>query len=206
MAKKDSDVLEKHESLKEFKYSQKELSKESLFSLQWTMLLKEIDNIQQNITAYDVHSFRIKGWAVTLWTAAVAWGVIKKTPEFVFLSLLIIFVFWFLDAVYKTHKRRFRLRMEQIIDFFNNRKEYEGKGLVDAIENQSFGDFPFFDPVCVISKNKSPTFKAYYKRKKKLWRCFWYWNISFVYIGLTIATIIVCLIIIFRIPIVGQTG
>lgn len=54
-----------------------------LFSYYLTLLQKEIDEIQNKIASYDDSSFKIKGFAVTIWSGIVVWGVSQKSPEII---------------------------------------------------------------------------------------------------------------------------
>jgi len=48
------------------------MDNDKLFEFQKDLIIKEIDYIHSLITDYDDLSFKIKGWAVTIWSAVVA--------------------------------------------------------------------------------------------------------------------------------------
>ena len=126
-----------------------------IFDYQQQLLLKETETIQANIRAYDDLSFKIKGWAVTLWSVIVVWGVKEQKPEVVVISFFIILAFWLLDMDFKRYQGRLMVRMDAIEDFVNGEKEYQKKGLKEAFEQRSFGDFPVHDPISRLHKRQS---------------------------------------------------
>lgn len=80
------------------------------------VLFKEIDLLQACITRMANNSFEIKKWTVGL--IAVLSGLIKTNStlkEYVCLFLLIIIVFWGLDAYFLHIERRYRKKYNDVI-------------------------------------------------------------------------------------------
>ena len=70
--------------------------------------IKHLEAIQSVINRLAQNSFTIKGWSVVLVSALFALAAYKANIQFVVISLLPIFVFWFLDGYYLWQERRFR--------------------------------------------------------------------------------------------------
>lgn len=80
------------------------------------VLFKEIDLLQACITRMANNSFEIKKWTVGL--IAVLSGLIKANSslkEYVCLFLLIVVVFWGLDAYFLHIERRYRKKYNEVI-------------------------------------------------------------------------------------------
>ncbi|MBE6103189.1 MAG: hypothetical protein E7200_14125 [Selenomonas ruminantium] len=80
------------------------------------VLFKEIDLLQACITRMANNSFEIKKWTVGL--IAVLSGLIKvnsSLKEYVCLFLLIVIVFWGLDAYFLHIERRYRKKYNDVI-------------------------------------------------------------------------------------------
>lgn len=70
--------------------------------------LKHMEMIQGIITRMNSNSFQIKNWAITLVSALMALYGSTNNPKFVFVALLPILIFWFLDAYYLQQERKYR--------------------------------------------------------------------------------------------------
>ena len=86
--------------------------------------------------------------------------------------------------------------MGAIEDFLNGRGEYKERGLEQAFEQRSFGDFPIHDPIGRLSKRQSKDFHEKYRMKTDFWKCFRLWNVSLIYSGLSVATLILIFILV----------
>ena len=170
------------------------MSEETLFDFQRDILEKEIETIHKQISAYDDISFKIKGWAVTLWSAIIVLGTDKSKLIIVAISLAAVLAFWFLDTYFKVYQRRSMTRMGIIEDFLNSKGQYENNGLTEAFANNTFGDFPIHDPIARLSRKSNEEFARRYAIKTSFWHCFWLKNISLIYIALFIATLIVIIV------------
>ena len=172
-----------------------------LFQYQLELLQKEIDEIQVKISDYDNTSFKIKGWAVTIWSGIVVWGISQKSPVVSLISIIAISGFWILDTYFKIYQNRSMYRMGRIEAFLNNRPPYKNKGLKEAFEQGLINvkEFPIHDPIGnKTSKeiiNNKTIVDEYYKTKTNFWRCFKLHNVSTLYVALTISALILSIYI-----------
>ncbi|WP_323842786.1 hypothetical protein [Moraxella sp. Pampa] len=81
-----------------------------------TKMHKEIDLLQSCINRMANNSFLIKGWSITIVSLILTLG--KGSQNFVYVVILPILAFWYLDAFYLSSERAYRKRYEWII---NNR-------------------------------------------------------------------------------------
>ena len=86
--------------------------------------LKHLEFIQKTIERMATNTFLLKGWSLTLTTALIAVSVKEQNIKFLFISILPIFVFWFLDSYYLKQEKMFRrlydevrIKEEKNIDF-----------------------------------------------------------------------------------------
>ena len=73
-----------------------------------TEKIKHLEFIQNIITRMNTNSFQIKGWTITLVSAALALFAATKNYHFVGVGVVPAVVFWFLDAYYLQQERKFR--------------------------------------------------------------------------------------------------
>ena len=69
---------------------------------------QHLEFIQNTITRMNTNSFQLKNLAVTITTALLAVYASSKNDTFVFIGLLPIIMFWFLDSFYLQQERKFR--------------------------------------------------------------------------------------------------
>jgi hypothetical protein len=74
---------------------------ESLTNRQYEVLLKEYEILHTRIAGYDARLFQIKGWSITIFSAAVGVAVVEKQPLLLIVPLFSCIIFWGLDALYK---------------------------------------------------------------------------------------------------------
>ncbi|MGB3180528.1 MAG: hypothetical protein WBB45_04020 [Cyclobacteriaceae bacterium] len=87
-------------------------------------LHKELDLIQAVISRMAHNSFLIKGWAMTLISALIAFGkdlILGKDSGITYMVMMIgiIFPFWWLDAYYLKQERAFRKLYDNAITYPN---------------------------------------------------------------------------------------
>jgi hypothetical protein len=167
----------------------------SLFTFQYELLMAEVKFIQARIAAYDGIAFRIKGWAVTLWSAVVGFGVKEKTPLLVLASLPVLLVFWLLDAIFKGYQRRTTSRMGAIERFFDSRPPFEANGLREAFERQDFGNFPLHDPVASRTSRMNKEIGDRYAEGTSVWSCFWVINVCSFYLILALSALVLMVLL-----------
>ena len=135
-----------------------------LFEYQLDQLSKEIDYVQNQIHSMDNLSFQIKGWALTLWTGIVAFGVNQDSWLLILASLPILLAFWILDAQFKKYQRRCTVRKTFLEHYIDSRGFFEGGGLKKAFTEQDFDDFPIHDPIASRSKRLGKVFQEHYNK------------------------------------------
>ena len=135
------------------------------------MLEGEIEYIHSQIVHFDDLSFKIKGWAVTIWAGVVALGAKEGSWIVVAAAIPTIIAFWVLDAYFKSYQQRSMHRMGTIEKFFDSARFFRGKGLREAFEKRDFGNFPIHDPVSNRTKELDKDIKKRYKEKTNPLRC-----------------------------------
>lgn len=76
--------------------------------------LKHLEFIHSVINRMAGNAFLLKGWAVTLVSAILAFSIEKGRPTLALLALAPCALFWFLDAYYTAHEKRYRLLFKEI--------------------------------------------------------------------------------------------
>jgi hypothetical protein len=69
---------------------------------------------QQQMDKYDQLSTTIKAWAITLWAASTGWAFQVNRREVFLLSIVIILMFWFFDALNKTFRQDYKKRRDEV--------------------------------------------------------------------------------------------
>ncbi len=75
-------------------------------------LLKEVVVIQDTIRRMSGNTFLIKGWTITLVTAAL---LVKGSRSGAVVAFVPILLFWYLDAYYLRQERRYRRLYEWVV-------------------------------------------------------------------------------------------
>lgn len=94
--------------------------------------LKHLEFIQSTVSRMSKNSFLLKGWAVTLVVALLAFTEKKSDPRYIMVAFLAILVLWFLDGYFLRQERLFRRLYEKVrlvnkeeIDFSMDVCEYK---------------------------------------------------------------------------------
>jgi hypothetical protein len=168
-------------------------TKSDLFDFQQSILMKEIDYIHSQISNFDRLSFQIKGWAVTLWSAIVAFGASQTSVLVVLASIPVMVTFWILDAFFKQYQHRFTSRMGFIEMFFDSRDFFRESGLRTTFQNKDFGDFPLHDPIAHRTRKLSADFEKKFKSNTKYRRGFFVPNVGYFYALLILCSVILAI-------------
>lgn len=174
---------------------------QSLFAFRLDLLRDEIDEIQGKIAAYDDLSFKIKGWALTLWIATLGFAINQRFPLLAILSVPVLIAFWFLDAHFKSYQQRSMARMGYIERFINGSINGSVENLAEAFEACSFGSFVIPDPIGRQTCKVDEGFKGHYVSKTSLRRSLWIRNIRLLYLfllGSTAVAVILMYLLGFR--------
>lgn len=133
---------------------------------EFSLILKEIDVLQSQIRSCDRYSLRIKGWAITIWTALIYLTLnslfLNYLISSIYISLLpslILVVFWIMDGIIKHFQRVVAVRSTSIQDFINDHKPKEcqkknkkNKNKENQYYKEFMNNFAYYDPVGRISK------------------------------------------------------
>ncbi len=97
--------------------------------------LKHLEFIQATINRMANNSFLLKGWAITVVGALLAFSFKEIDCRYVFVSILILILFWLLDGYYLGQEKRFRelyeftaQKTESQIDFSMKTKVFNDGG------------------------------------------------------------------------------
>ena len=163
---------------------------QNFFAFQLDLLRDEIEEIQNKIAAYDDLSFKIKGWALTLWIAALGFAINQKSPLLALLSVPVLFAFWFLDAHFKAYQQRSMARMGYIERFINDSVEGPVCNMAEAFDKRTFGSFIIPDPIGRQTCKADAGFERHYINKTSFRRSLWIRNIRLLYLFLLGSTAI----------------
>lgn len=67
-----------------------------------------LQTIQGVINRLAANSFLIKGWSVTIVVALFSLATVETNKQFILIAYFPVIIFWFLDAYYLSHERRFK--------------------------------------------------------------------------------------------------
>jgi hypothetical protein len=94
---------------------------------------KHLDYIYNTINRMSTNSFIIKGWLITLISAIFVLSDNTTNQDFLYISILTIPVFWYLNAFFLKNERKYRklyddvrILNEDSIDFSMDTKEIKG--------------------------------------------------------------------------------
>lgn len=93
--------------------------------------LKHLEFLQNVITRMNTNSFLIKGWGITLVAAIIALTTTAGSHRTLFLTGIVIPMFWFLDGFYLSQERQYRSLYKHVaglspsvVDFDMNAKRF----------------------------------------------------------------------------------
>lgn len=81
---------------------------------------KHLDFIQAVIARQASNSFLVKGWGLTVATAAFALAVKEDAPQVAVVGVLAVLAFWYLDAFFLRQERLFRCLYDAVVDTTRN--------------------------------------------------------------------------------------
>jgi hypothetical protein len=96
-------------------------SSEVAFRLKW--IEKEVDILEDKIKFYDDLSFKIKGWAIALWSALISYSLTKHEWPVACVAVLVSLLFMIVDASYKRYQICFIERTRDIMKFLNDKED-----------------------------------------------------------------------------------
>jgi hypothetical protein len=75
---------------------------DSLSDRQYDFIVKEYDLVQSRIRDYDTRLFQIKGWSITIFSAAIGLAIAQDIKLLLIVPFFSCLIFWGLDALYKS--------------------------------------------------------------------------------------------------------
>jgi len=135
------------------------MSPDERLKIQLEFVQDELARTQSRIQNYDDLIFKIKGWTITLWVAAMGLAATQKQPYIALAVLPAILGFWCLEAQRKKYQQRHILRMRYIERFMNGTKDDPYSTLVKAVANGDLGDFIVVDPVGLVAHDRDESFR-----------------------------------------------
>jgi hypothetical protein len=107
------------------------------FQFKVDMLKHEMDAVQEGIRTYGQVQFTIKGWAVTVFTGALAFALDKNEYRLFFLCVIAVLLFWVLDSIFKSIQEVYIIRATKIEEKLRNLVTFWG-----SIDPQPSIEFP----------------------------------------------------------------
>jgi hypothetical protein len=104
------------------------------FDYRFDILMKELDIIVSSIRSYDSILFRIKSWAVTIFSGFVLFAAKDHSSVYISFGALAVILFWCIDAQNKSIQRMFITRYNKIEHFLRSSQ------FKKAVESKSFSD------------------------------------------------------------------
>ena len=155
------------------------------FDLQFKILEKEIDHINDIASRMDNITQTTKNWAVVTWAGSIGLCLANKALwQFIYYTGILPLIFMFIDAQWRILQGRSMLRSALIQEFLNDKR------LKKSIKAKKFVDFIVYDPAAKTFKN-NPRYKKYVSLKKVIK----YKEITFFYLPLTVLSIAIFFIL-----------
>lgn len=78
--------------------------------------IKHLEFVQNVITRLNNNSFQLKGWMITIVSALMALYASSGKVLYIFVSILPVIIFWFIDTYYLLQERKFRGMYADIVN------------------------------------------------------------------------------------------
>lgn len=170
-------------------------SKKEFFEFQKLLFEKELDQLRVEISRFDNLSFQIKGWAITAWSALVAFGAKEKTVIVILASIPAMITFWTMDAIFKSYQRRHMARVSAIEDFLDPEKGFSGYKIQNVFNKQDFGKFPVTDLIANRTRRLNLEFDKAFRKRIGFWSTVTVSNVFYFYIFLILTSLIAAFIV-----------
>jgi hypothetical protein len=158
------------------------------FRLKW--LEKEVDILEDKIKFYDDLSFKIKGWAIALWSALISYSLTKHEWPVACVAVLVSLLFMLVDASYKRYQICFIERTREIMRFLNDKED-----AVHWFGTDGECSVPIYDLFSMYGRDKKlsvsvPRWSSVFKPLRKA-------SVSLVYWILILISLVIVPLIIF---------
>lgn len=149
---------------------------------------KHLEFIQGVINRHNSNSFMIKGWAITIVTAILAYASNLKDPAITIISLIPIFIFWILDSIFLANERCFISLYNACIN--GNKLIVENKNLlkIHRVKNSDNNSIKLDDTKIITVLPYSMNFSQFREIKRNNWckvafstTILWYYLLLFIF-------------------------
>ncbi|MEO0793954.1 MAG: hypothetical protein AAFX93_02260 [Verrucomicrobiota bacterium] len=157
------------------------------FDTQFDLLKMELDLVNKAIGQQDEITKSIKNWAIVTWTASIGLAVSQsQLHPYLWLTAVIPFLFWFVDASFRRIQRSFIVRVKDISDHVNS------QSFRNAAETGEATDFPLLE-----MRNRTEYSISDWDnwRKTHLLGVMTFRSVSFLYGGLIIVSVVMWLVL-----------
>ncbi len=96
--------------------------RQNLAEAKLDIIKHELDRVQSSIDKYDETNFKIRGWEVTIWSALMVVYFQSGKHTVLAVALLMPFVFFVLDGMYKSFREGYKSRRNDIIEYLSSEK------------------------------------------------------------------------------------
>jgi hypothetical protein len=157
------------------------------------ILKQEINNEVSIIGHFDDLRHRTKQMGITLWVAAVGFGLSQNPSWVLYLAAFIPFPFWILDTFYSAYQQGFLERFWAINVFIRegkyNIESQATVNLADCLKDDGFGEFPVPDYYGIKTVGEKVL-----KSETSMVRHFFDWRMALFYLPQVIAALLFVLL------------
>ncbi len=129
------------------------------FDYKFELLLKEIDLLQRKVESYDSIAFKIKGWAVTIFSGFLIVSAKENRIDYLLVCIFAVLMFWSIENTFKSFQKRIGNRAIEIEEFLNSNRFNESIDKQDITDIKvpslvlSFKNMPFKDKLRISIKS-----------------------------------------------------
>lgn len=105
------------------------------FEVRLSLLIKEWEITNEKMSSYDGTLLTIRGWAITVTSAIIAYAFVEKNQVVALLSIVPTLLIGGIDVIFKGYQRRMSIRREELEQFFKS------SDFKDAMQNSDIGTF-----------------------------------------------------------------
>lgn len=125
------------------------------------LILEEYRQVQENIRSSSERLFVIKGWAITITTALLSYGVVENEKKILYACYLVASMFLIIELDLKVINDRFIQRSNTIEKILSNKDEFEYNLRSGTLSDH----FKFPD---IIGIKTTPRYAASSRKARKL--------------------------------------
>lgn len=110
--------------------------------------IKHLEFIQGVITRMNTNSFQLKGWMITLVSALLALYANNKNENYIFIAIIPVIIFWFLDSYYLQQERKFRGIYNDVAGLTSDIDKQEVRSFEMPLQNYKTGKYRYCKVFC----------------------------------------------------------